>query len=70
MDTVRLRVYLHDECPRIGCGWRTVTALLGRKWVRITDDAGARARLTGQLWRDISASGIAMPPRKRRRRKA
>jgi hypothetical protein len=31
----RLRIYLYDQCPRIGCGWRWVDAHVGRKRVRL-----------------------------------
>jgi hypothetical protein len=36
------RIYFEDECPRIGCGWRTVHIRKGRKWGYITDVASGR----------------------------
>lgn len=39
-------VYLHDECPRIGCGWRRVEITAGPKHVRIREiSTGKGARL-------------------------
>lgn len=41
-----MRIYLEDECPRIGSGWRTVEIKMGRKWAHLIDTAnGHRARL-------------------------
>lgn len=41
-----VRIYLEDECPRIGAGWRTVDVKIGRKWAYLTDTAnGTRSRL-------------------------
>lgn len=41
-----VRIYLEDECPRIGSGWRTVDVKIGRKWAYFTDTAnGHRSRL-------------------------
>lgn len=36
-DTYRLRVYLHDELPRIGSGWRDITYQEKREWVYVWD---------------------------------
>jgi len=41
-----MRVFLEDECPRIGSGWRTVNVKIGRKWAFFTDTANlTRVRL-------------------------
>lgn len=37
MKTQTIRVYFEDECPRIGCGWRTVNVRSGRKWIYFVD---------------------------------
>jgi hypothetical protein len=66
----RLRIHLLDEAPRIGSGLRIVTALVGHKWVRITDSVGNRAKLTKAVWASIARSGVELPERKRRRRKS
>jgi hypothetical protein len=43
---MRVRIYLEDEAPRIGCGWRTVDVKLGRKWAYLTEvSSGIRTRL-------------------------
>jgi hypothetical protein len=42
----QVRVYLEDEAPRLGSGWRLVTAQIGRKWVRLRDAKGRTARFT------------------------
>lgn len=39
-DASQYRVYLHDECPLIGCGWRNVWVTEGRKWVRLCNKDG------------------------------
>lgn len=70
METQRIRIFLHDEAPRIGCGWRTVTVMLGRKWVRLVDERTlARCRMMGSLWRDLAMYGKPLPPRKRKRQR-
>ena len=46
MTETKIRIYLEDEAPRIGSGWRTVSVKIGRKWTYITDTATKRrARL-------------------------
>lgn len=41
-----MRIYFEDEAPRIGCGSRTVSVKIGRKWVYFTDTVnGNRQRL-------------------------
>lgn len=37
MTAQLIRVYFEDECPKIGCGWRTVIVKMGRKWVYFID---------------------------------
>lgn len=37
MTTNQMRIYFEDECPKIGCGWRTVNVKIGRKWVYFID---------------------------------
>lgn len=70
MMTQRYRIFLHDEAPRIGCGWRTVAVILGRKWVRIMDErTKARHKLKSKLWPDLVMGGRPLGPRKKKRRK-
>lgn len=70
MPVTRMRVYLQDEAPRIGCGWRIVQAMTGRKWVRIASVDG-RGKLTKAVWASIARHGRELPPRiKRRKRRA
>jgi len=70
MTPVRMRIYLHDEAPRIGSGWRTVTVLQGRKWVRMIDEySKRRAKVRVKEWIDLTMGGRQLPPRKRKRRK-
>ena len=53
-------IYLHDEAPRIGCGWRRINILsAGHKWVRIKEVATDRAaRLPVKAWLAIDG-GLA-----------
>lgn len=47
MKQTTTRIYFEDEAPRIGCGNRWVTVTVGRKWVRVVENAtGARAKFT------------------------
>lgn len=67
----RLRVCFNDEAPRIGSGWRIVTAKIGRKLVHIADQHGNRAKFTRAQWSKIMPTTVELPEkRKRRRRKA
>jgi|RhiMethySRZTD1v2_1073278.scaffolds.fasta_scaffold13987_7 hypothetical protein len=43
MKIKRVKIFFHDEAPRIGCGWRLVTVKIGRKWVWVRDAQGGRA---------------------------
>ena len=51
-----LRIYLQDEAPAIGCGWRRVRLVsLGWKWVKIEcPTTGRRARLHRKTWDPIA----------------
>lgn len=69
METQRLRIFLQDECPRIGCGWRTVTVAIGRKWVHLEDRVEQRARLPRRAYDAIAPSAIPAPKPRRRRSK-
>jgi hypothetical protein len=42
----QVKIFFEDEAPRIGSGWRLVTAKIGRKWVRLYGPQGRRARFT------------------------
>lgn len=45
-ECYRVRIHFHDEAPTLGCGARIVVARIGRKWVRVMDGMGRRARFT------------------------
>lgn len=69
MQATRLRVCFNDEAPRIGSGWRIVTAAIGRKFVRIADQHGNRAKFTREEWKRIVPTTVELPPKKKRRRR-
>ena len=51
MKKQRHWLYLSNELPRIGCGWRLVDVKLGRKWVHVTSSTGRhRQRLSMKAW--------------------
>lgn len=48
---IRAKIFLHDEAPRIGAGWRIVQIKEGPKWVRLKCVASGRtARLRRRVW--------------------
>jgi hypothetical protein len=63
----KAQIFLHDEAPRIGCGWRTVTVRLGPKWVRLKCTASGRtARLHRRVWDDSTIPLMIAVPREKR----
>lgn len=50
MVEVKYAVYLMDELPKIGCGYRTVYVKEGRKWVYVSDAHGRKQRITMKKW--------------------
>lgn len=47
----KYHVYLEDEAPRIGCGWRLVEAVVGYKWARLTETStNHKQRLRRSTW--------------------
>ncbi len=63
-QTIAAQVYLEDEAPRIGCGWRTLNVTVGRKWIYLQERAtGTRARLPIRLLDKLKP----LPIRPRRR---
>jgi len=46
------RVYLYDEAPRLGCGWRTVQLMrIGHKWAYVRElSTDQRARFPVKTW--------------------
>ena len=46
-------VYLEDEAPRLGAGWRLIEAKVGRKWAHLRDGMDRRARLPKETWNNI-----------------
>lgn len=67
MTALRMRVCFMDEAPKIGSGWRIVSVVIGRQWVRLVSSSG-RAKLSKAVWAPIARSGQELPARKRRRR--
>ncbi len=65
---IRMRIFLHDEAPRIGCGWRLVSVKVGRDWVRLASIAG-RAKIKKAAWAQIARHGVEIPERKRGKRR-
>jgi hypothetical protein len=59
------RVWLKDEAPTIGQGWRTLGLLHeGRSWVRVEEIAtGRTARFSLAVWRDLVRSRSLSAPR-------
>jgi hypothetical protein len=59
------RVWLKDEAPAIGHGWRTLGILQeGRKWVRVEEiSTGRTARFSLAVWRDLVRSRSLSAPR-------
>jgi hypothetical protein len=48
---IKAKIFLHDEAPRIGTGWRIVIVREGPKWVRLQCAASGRtARLRRRVW--------------------
>jgi hypothetical protein len=70
MTLQRIRIYLHDEAPRIGAGFRICQAIIGRKWVRLAavraKNKIARGKLSLEQYEQLSVT--VLPPRKRRRK--
>lgn len=58
-DTIR--ICLHDEAPRIGCGWRLVQVLsVGYKWATVRSlDNGARKKFRRREWDAIVSQSAA-----------
>lgn len=47
-------IYLEDEAPTIGAGWRPVIARIGYKWVHIKTPGALRGtRIKRKLWDEI-----------------
>jgi hypothetical protein len=52
-ETYQIRVYLEDECPRIGSGWRTLTVTETDDYTYVTDSLGRRVRMKFTLLAEI-----------------
>lgn len=50
-------VFLHDEAPQIGSGWRSIIYKEGRKWAYIASARGIR-RLRMSEWLTIKAGSV------------
>jgi len=59
------RVWMKDEAPAIGQGWRTLALVReGRKWVRVEEiSTGRTARFSLAVWRDLIHSRPLSAPR-------
>ena len=51
----KVRLYLHDECPRIGSGWRWLNICVGSKWVKVNAGRGFNTRISRQLFDRLHA---------------
>jgi hypothetical protein len=54
----KVKIYFQDEAPRLGCGWRFVTAQIGRKWVRLRDDHGRCVRFTRDQYAQLKPQAV------------
>ena len=52
-DATFVAVYLQDELPRIGCGYRSIWAKSGRKWTHVCDIMGTRGKLLNTQFNQI-----------------
>lgn len=49
-----IRVFLHNEAPKIGSGWRKVVVVAGRKWCKLTCPfTGAKKKMRRSEWLPI-----------------
>lgn len=48
-----VKVYLYDELPRIGSGYRFVFAKEGRKWVHIKGYNNVNGKLPLKRWKEL-----------------
>lgn len=55
-----IRVFLHDEVPAIGSGWRGITIRKeGRLWAHLTETSTAtNFKLPIAKWREIAKSSL------------
>ena len=51
----KVRLYLHDECPRIGSGWRWLNICVGSKWVKVNAGRGFNTRISRKLFDRLHA---------------
>ena len=50
MKKFRADLYFADQHRRMACGWRRCTVQVGRRWLRITEDAtGTRIKLAKRM---------------------
>lgn len=60
-------VYLYDEVPSIGCGWRSVEVRIGYKWVHIKRPGAARGTaIARKVWDKITERKYETPERNRK----
>lgn len=58
-DTGTYRLYLHDEAPRIGSGWRRVNVKVGNHRVRLVcSNTGRTARIARPVFDQILAASL------------
>jgi len=53
LGSERVTVMLKDEAPRIGSGYRSTWAKVGRKWVWLCDSLGNTAKLNVATYRRL-----------------
>lgn len=62
IESRRMRVYLHNECERIGSGYHIVQVLIGRKWVKLVKLIGYRR----EQWTKLGGGAYSLKIGKRR----
>jgi len=60
MNERQTYIYLQDEAPRIGSGWRVVTVKEGDKWAHLSTTTGRRARLRIEEFDRLEAASERM----------
>jgi hypothetical protein len=56
----KLHLYLHDEAPTIGCGWRTLTVHVGPRRVSVCNHhTSDKKRLPRETFNRVLAASIA-----------
>jgi hypothetical protein len=57
---MKVRVFLHDEIPALGCGWRWLEVRKSDTHVKLRDAMGREARCKLEVWNELKAGSVAM----------